>query len=161
MGQSLIPRGVGGMSGMSVSWRHAARVGATAVAAVAGLFLAPSLLRTPEPPPLDPDIGLPQVAQARPVAVEPRRRPGRVREKPEPEPEGEPKPRPEQREEPNPKPQQEREPDPRPQPAADPPPPPASAPTPAPAPAPSPTYVPPPSAPAPTEPPPGVKQFGP
>ena len=55
------------MGGMSVSWRHAARVVATAAAAVLALILAPGLLRTPEPPPLDPEIGLTGLAQAEPV----------------------------------------------------------------------------------------------
>ena len=45
----------------------AARCG-LAVAAVAALALLPSLLRTPEPPPLDPDVGLTGFADAAPAA---------------------------------------------------------------------------------------------
>ena len=52
------------MAGMSVSWRHAARALATAAAAILALALLPSLLRTPDPPPLDPDVGLTGVASA-------------------------------------------------------------------------------------------------
>ncbi|MBA2522107.1 MAG: hypothetical protein H0V25_02135 [Solirubrobacterales bacterium] len=43
---------------MSVSWPRAARAVATVAAAIAALALLPSLLRSPEPPPLDPKIGL-------------------------------------------------------------------------------------------------------
>jgi len=58
------------MAGMSISWRHAARALGLAVAAVAALALLPSLLRTPEPPPLDPDVGLTGFADAAPPLVE-------------------------------------------------------------------------------------------
>ena len=58
---------------MSVSWRIAARAGLTAAAAVAALALLPSLLRAPEPPPLDPDVGLPPAGGAEVAVVEPRR----------------------------------------------------------------------------------------
>ncbi len=62
------------MAGMSVSWRNAARALATVAAAVLALALLPSLLRTPEPPPLDPDVGLSGVAAGTSLAgVEPRR----------------------------------------------------------------------------------------
>ncbi len=56
------------MAGMSVSWRHAARALATAAAAILALALLPSLLRTPDPPPLDPGVGLTGVASATPWA---------------------------------------------------------------------------------------------
>lgn len=45
------------MAGMSVSWRHAARALACVAAAIGALALLPSLLRTPEPPPLPPTSG--------------------------------------------------------------------------------------------------------
>lgn len=75
------------MGGMSVSWRHAARVAATAAAAVLALILAPGLLRTPEPPPLDPEIGLTGLAEAEPVPVPVHRdqRPERVERAERPE----------------------------------------------------------------------------
>ena len=52
------------MGGMSVSWRQPRGAAPTAAAAVAAIALAPSLLRAPEPPPLDPDIGLTGLAEA-------------------------------------------------------------------------------------------------
>ena len=65
------------MAGMSVSWRHAARALAGVAAAVLALALLPSLLRTPEPPPLDPDIGLTGLAEAGPPIITPAGRPHR------------------------------------------------------------------------------------
>ena len=55
---------------MSVSWPRALQVAGMVAAAVGALAILPSLLRTPEPPPLDPRIGLtgvegPAVAAAR------------------------------------------------------------------------------------------------
>ena len=67
---------------MSVSWRQAARALAGVAAAILGLALLPSLLRTPEPPPLDPDVGLTGLAEgATPVAAA--ERPSSSRERPE------------------------------------------------------------------------------
>lgn len=43
---------------MRISWPAAARLGAFALAAGLALALLPLLLRTPEPPPIDPEIGL-------------------------------------------------------------------------------------------------------
>lgn len=60
---------------MSVSWRHAARAAATAVAAIAAIALLPTLLRTPDPPPLDPDVGLTGLAEGAEPLPAPERRP--------------------------------------------------------------------------------------
>lgn len=48
---------------MSISWPRAAQVAAMVAAAIGTLALLPSLLRTPEPPPLDPRIGLTGVGE--------------------------------------------------------------------------------------------------
>ena len=68
---------------MIVSWPLAARAAATAAAAVAALALLPSLLRAPEPPPLDPDVGLLGAADQPPAmpVVEPDRKAERDKER--------------------------------------------------------------------------------
>lgn len=55
---------------MSVSWRHAARAGALVAASIGALALLPTVLRAPEPPPLDPDVGL-EVADVATLPAEP------------------------------------------------------------------------------------------
>jgi len=52
---------------MRISWPAAARLGAVALAAVLAIALLPGLLRAPDPPPLDPGIGL--VAPAADIAA--------------------------------------------------------------------------------------------
>lgn len=52
---------------MSVNWPRALQVGAMVAAAIGALALLPSLLRAPEPPPLDPRIGLADVAVPAPA----------------------------------------------------------------------------------------------
>jgi len=171
------------MAGMSISWRHAARALGLAVAAVAALALLPSLLRTPEPPPLDPDVGLTGFADAAPPLVEGRgdeapdrsdrelrQRNGERKAKGNRQREGgedERRPRSGRNEEERPR--DDEKPVPTPVPAAvpasspaasSPPPPAAPPPPPPPVPAPAPVAAPPPP-PEPAGPPPGVRQFGP
>src|SRR5215218_101483 len=50
------------MRGVRIRWAGMAKVAALATAALLALQALPSLLREPEPPPLAPDVGLPQVA---------------------------------------------------------------------------------------------------
>lgn len=146
---------------MRVSWRHAARAAATTGALIAALAVAPSLLRTPDPPPLPDDLGLP-AADASPYVKSPKP------ERREPEPQRHRETGPEKGDHEKPRPTGDRKPkndEPaRNQPTPSPTPTPTPAPTPttpAPAtPAPTPAYVPPP-APTPTGPPPGIRQFGP
>ena len=163
---------------MSVSWRQAARALACVAAAILALALLPALLRTPEPPPLDPDVGLMGLAEgAIPVAGAERRSSGRAEPKQERAVKGggekgrdRKRGRKEERQDGRRQRQDEKEPPappPTPNPAPSPPPAPTPAPSPppAPAPVPPPSPSPPPAAPAPppepSGPPPGVRQFGP
>src|SRR3954454_19793464 len=52
------------MRGIRVRWASAAKAAAVAAVAVVALQALPSLLKPPDPPPLAPDVGLPQVVPA-------------------------------------------------------------------------------------------------
>ncbi len=61
------------MAGMRIRWRGVARVGAIVLIAVIALRLVPGLLRTPEPPPVPADVGLPKAAAGTPPSIVPPR----------------------------------------------------------------------------------------
>ena len=56
-----------GVGTVRIHWQTVGKLAAAAAVALLGLQLLPGLLRAPEPPPLDADVGLPR------VAAEPRR----------------------------------------------------------------------------------------
>lgn len=68
------------MASVRIRWRGVARVAAIVLVGLIALRLLPGLLRTPEPPPLAADVGLPQakpVTAARRHARRSRTRPAR------------------------------------------------------------------------------------